>query len=108
LRSLRSRGDTGRIIEAACWAHVRRKCFDVHAATASPIAREALDRIGQLYAFEATINGSPCDQRQQQRQLTSKPLAEALAAWAEETLPKLCANPSWPRPSAICGRAGRH
>src|ERR1700687_312274 len=40
----------GRIVEAACWAHVRRKFFDVHAATASPIAKEALDRIGQLYA----------------------------------------------------------
>ena len=35
-----------RIIEAACWAHVRRKFFDVHAATGSPIAKEALDRIG--------------------------------------------------------------
>src|SRR5215470_3966259 len=39
----------GRIAEAACWAHVRRKFFDVHAATGSPIAKEALDRIGQLY-----------------------------------------------------------
>ena len=38
-----------RIIEAACWAHVRRKFFDVHAATASPIAK-ALKRIGDLYA----------------------------------------------------------
>jgi hypothetical protein len=52
--------DTGRIVEAACWAHVRRKFFD--AATASPIAKEALDRIGQLYAVEQTINGSPADQ----------------------------------------------
>jgi len=40
-----------------CWAHVRRKFFDVHAATASPFAKEALDRIGQLYAVEQTING---------------------------------------------------
>src|SRR6516164_6752057 len=72
-----------------CWAHVRRKFFDVHAATASPIAKEALDQIGQLYAVEQMINGSPCDQRQQQRQLKSKPIAEALAVWAEETLPKL-------------------
>src|SRR5205085_6424830 len=34
----------GRIVEAGCWAHVRRKFFDVHAATGSPIAKEALDR----------------------------------------------------------------
>ena len=81
--------ETGRIVEAGCWAHVRRKFFDVHAATASPIAKEALDRIGQLYAVEATINGSPVGQRQQQRHLKSKPIAQALAAWAEQTLPKL-------------------
>jgi transposase len=81
--------ETGRIIEAACWAHVRRKFFDVHAATASPIAKEALDRIGQLYTVEKTINGSPPDQRQQQRQLKSRPIAEALTLWAEETVPKL-------------------
>jgi hypothetical protein len=49
---------TGRIIEAGCCAHVRRKFFDVHAAAASPVAKKALDRIGQLYAVEATINGS--------------------------------------------------
>jgi transposase len=81
--------ETGRVIEAGCWAHVRRKFFDVHAATASPIAKEALDRIGQLYAVEATINGVPADHRRQQRQLRSKPIAEALAAWAEETARKL-------------------
>jgi transposase len=36
----------GRIFETGCWAHVQRKFFDVHAATGSPIAKEALDRIG--------------------------------------------------------------
>jgi transposase len=53
---------------------VRRKFFDVHAATGSPIAKEALDRIGLLYAVEKTINGSPPERRQQQRQLQSKPI----------------------------------
>ena len=79
----------GRIVEAACWAHVRRKFFDVHAATASPIAKEALDRIGQLYAVEKTINGSPPDRRRQERQRRSKPIAEALSAWAESTVRQL-------------------
>src|SRR5438874_9933967 len=59
----------GRIVEAGCWAHVRRKFFDVHAATASPIAKESLDRIAQLYTVEKTINGSLPDWRQQRRQL---------------------------------------
>src|SRR5690242_10088293 len=77
------------IAEAACWAHVRRKFFDVHTATASPIAKEALDRIGQLYAIEKTINGSPPDRRRQERQRRSKPIAEALSAWAESTVRQL-------------------
>ena len=41
--------ETGRVREAACWAHVRRKFFDVHAANGSPIAKEVFDRIGALY-----------------------------------------------------------
>jgi len=56
--------ETGLVTEAACWAHVRRKFFDVHAATASPIAREALDRIGALYKIESDIRGKPPDERQ--------------------------------------------
>jgi transposase len=78
-----------RIAEAACWAHVRRKFFDVHAATGSPIAKEALDRIGQLYRVEETVNGALPDDRRRERQQRSKPIAEALRAWAEETARKL-------------------
>jgi hypothetical protein len=72
-----------------CWAHVRRKFFDVHAATASPIAQEALKRIGDLYAVERSITGSPPDHRRGERQQRSKPIAEALRSWAEQTLPRL-------------------
>jgi hypothetical protein len=78
-----------RIAEAGCWAHVRRKFFDVHAAIGSPIAKEALDRIGQLYGIEEAIKGMPPDQRRKERQQRSLPIAEALAAWAEETVRKL-------------------
>ena len=78
-----------RITEAACWAHVRRKFFDVHAATASPIAKEALDRIGQLYGVEETIKGLPSEHRRRERQQRSKPIADALAAWADEIVRKL-------------------
>jgi hypothetical protein len=61
----------------------------MHATTASPIAREALDRIGQLYRVEETITGVPPDHRRRERQQRSKPIAEALAAWADETVRKL-------------------
>ena len=79
----------GRIVEAGCWAHVRRKFFDVHAATGSPIAKEALDRIAQLYAVEKISNRLPSERRRQQRQLQSKPIAEALATWADSTVRQL-------------------
>jgi transposase len=68
---------------------VRRKFFDVLAATGSPIAKEALDRIGQLYAVEKIISGLPPERRRERRQLQSKPIAEALAAWAEGTVRQL-------------------
>src|SRR6202050_4571424 len=42
-----------KIQEAACWAHVRRKFYDIDVALSSPIASEALDRIGRLYALAA-------------------------------------------------------
>jgi transposase len=78
-----------RLTEAACWAHVRRKFFDVHAANASPIAKEALDRIGQLYGVEETITDLSPEQRRRERQQRSKPIAAALAAWADDTARKL-------------------
>jgi transposase len=79
----------GRIVEAACWAHVRRKFFDVHAANGSAIAKEALDRIGALYGVEAAINGMSPEERRRQRRAQLKPIAEALKAWAEQIGPKL-------------------
>ena len=81
--------ESGRVTEAACWAHVRRKFFDVHAANGSPIAKEALDRIGALYALEEALNGVPADERRRRRRAEAVPIADALKAWAEATLPKL-------------------
>src|ERR1700750_336779 len=79
----------GAVTEVTCWAHVRRKFFDVHAATGSPIAKEALDRIGQLYAVEKIINGLPPERGRERSQLQSKPIAEALAVWADSTVRQL-------------------
>jgi len=79
----------GRITEAACWAHVRRKFFDVHAANSSWIAKEALDRIAALYAVESAINGRLPDERRRRRRVESQPLADSLRSWAETTAAKL-------------------
>src|SRR3954451_19806515 len=55
--------EAGAITEAACFAHVRRKFFDVHAANGSPIAKQALDRIASLYAIETEARGRPPPER---------------------------------------------
>src|SRR6266481_1927368 len=60
--------EKGSIVEAACWAHVRRKFHDLYEAHASPIAKEALERIAALYGIEKEIRGRPPDERVQIRQ----------------------------------------
>jgi len=78
-----------RIEEAACWAHVRRKFYDFHAATQSPIAAEALERIGELYAIEANIRGRLPEVRASARVARTAPLLDALKGWLEEQLARL-------------------
>ena len=80
---LYARGD---IVEAACWAHVRRKFYDIHVANDSPIAAEALTRIGALYAIEADIRGRPSDHRKATRQARAGPLLDDLHEWLQTTL----------------------
>ena len=81
--------DTGRVAEAACWAHVRRKFIDIHAAGRSPIAQEALTCIAALYAIEASITGKPPDLRRHTRQAEVAPLLSDLRSWLETTLTKV-------------------
>jgi transposase len=49
---------TGAIQEAACWAHARRKFYDLHVARPSAVTTEALQRIAELYVIEAEIRAS--------------------------------------------------
>src|SRR5215472_6112576 len=81
--------ETGRIVEAACWAHVRRKFHDLYQAHRSPIAKEALERIGVLYGIEQEIRGRSPSERKQARLAQSRPLLEAMHAWWKATLSKL-------------------
>jgi len=66
---------------AFCWAHTRRKLYDVFVATKSPIAEEALRRIAALYAIESGVRGEPAEDRQRVRQQQSRPLVEAMHVW---------------------------
>jgi transposase len=81
--------DGGHIREAACWAHVRRKFFDLHQAHASPIATEAVERIGKLYLVESEIRGRPPDERQQVRDERARPVLIALHEWFKTTLTRV-------------------
>jgi transposase len=82
----------GTIKEAACWAHVRRKFFDIHQANDSPIAEEALRRIGELYAIEKELKGQSPDLRRAQRRARAGPLIEGFRDWLRTTLAKLSAK----------------
>ncbi len=81
--------ETGRIQEAACWAHVRRKFYDLHVGHRSPVAAEAMERIAALYAIEKEIRGHPADERREVRDTRARPLLDSLKRWLEEMLGKL-------------------
>ena len=81
--------ETGRINEAACWAHVRRKFHDLVEAHHSPIAAEALQRIAQLYGIEKEIRGRPPNERRQVRNDKTRPLLEQLELWFKASLSQL-------------------
>jgi transposase len=74
----------GRVREAACWAHARRKYYDVYAQDRSPTAAEALVRIGHLYAIEREIRGQPASVRAQVRRERAAPRLVELRAWLTE------------------------
>ncbi|MGH6803837.1 MAG: IS66 family transposase [Methyloceanibacter sp.] len=76
----------GHIQLAACWAHARRKFYEIQQATGSPVAAEALRRIAELYAIEATVRGQPAERRQNVRRIKSLPLVKAMKTWIEAEL----------------------
>jgi transposase len=76
----------GDVAEAACWAHARRKFFLLYQLQASPIAKEALDRIGELYGIEREIAGLPAEARRQVRKARAGPKLEAFHQWLLTTL----------------------
>jgi transposase len=78
-----------KIREAACWAHVRRKFYDLHVSLASPLALEALERIGRLYQIEEEIRSRPPDARAAARQARAGPELKLLHDWLHQTVTTL-------------------
>ena len=89
----------GPIIEAACWAHGRRKFFELAELQKAPIAIEAVRRIDELFAIEREINGLSPDQRLAVRRATIKAARrrarEMAAPGARASSPR---RRRWPRP----------
>ncbi len=75
----------GNCTELGCWAHARRKFFDLHQANASTVAFEALQHIGKLYAAEAEGKHLSTEARQQLRAEKSLPILQSLHDWLLQT-----------------------
>jgi transposase len=82
----------GPIIEAACWAHARRKFFDLARINQAPIASEAVTRIDVLFAIEREISGLAPQQRVGVRPERSRPLVTALESWLREQRARVSKN----------------
>ncbi|KWE76668.1 transposase [Burkholderia ubonensis] len=82
----------GRVQEAACMAHARRKIHDLHAVRPNAVTEEALRRIGALYKIEEQIRGKPPDERRSVRQARAVPLLDDMKRWFEATLATLSAK----------------
>jgi transposase len=77
---------TGAVQLAFCWAHWRRKFYEIAQAGNAPIAIEALARIAAIYAIEAEIRGQEAETRRSVRQQRTTPLVHELKTWLENQL----------------------
>jgi hypothetical protein len=78
--------EDGSIQQAPCMAHIRRKFYDLMEAHQSPIATEAIERIGRLYTIEKEIRGRAPDQRRSVRQARARPLLDSMHLWLQTSL----------------------
>ena len=51
------------ITVAFCWSHLRREFFKIAERGDAPIATEAVERLGQIYAIEKHVRGTSADER---------------------------------------------
>ena len=77
---------SGKIIEEGCWAHARRKFYDIHQSQPTAATAHVLEQIAQLYQIEGNIRGSPSSVRRAVRQEHSQPIVKDLKRWLSEQL----------------------
>ena len=88
----------GPITEASCWAHSRRKFFELADVTAkardklaviAPLAFEAVKRIDAIFDIEREINGRSINERLVVRRARVAPLVSDLEIWMRNERAKL-------------------
>jgi len=85
----------GRIIEAGCWSHARRKVWDIHVkqhGLPGTLAHQALIRIGEVFKVEAEVNGRSALRRRRMRQTRTAPVLKELKDWMNQTLAQVSAK----------------
>ena len=96
----------GAVLEAGCFAHARRKFFELadvegaarrksrgeRAGTVYPIALEAVQKLDALFEIERGINGQSPAERLAARREHSAPLMDDLHNWLQVQLTKLSRN----------------
>ncbi|MDX3911457.1 MAG: IS66 family transposase, partial [Sphingobium sp.] len=78
-----------RIQEVACWAHFRRKIFECHQTSPTPLTTDLLDRIAGLYRIEDDVRGQPPDVRRRHRKEQAMPQIDALRGAIDDALRRL-------------------
>lgn len=78
--------------ELGCWAHARRKFFDLHQASGSAIAQEAIRRIAAVYRSEAETADLSAPARHAYRQQHAAPILAALKGWLDQLRPTVAGN----------------
>ena len=74
---------------AGCWAHSRRRFFELHAAGASEIATATVERMTELWKLEAEVRGQSPEARAVARQAVSSPIVADLFTLWQQTLPRI-------------------
>lgn len=91
------------VLEVGCWAHARRKFFEIAAAAEKSgqrvLAHEAVERIAELFAIEREAKELNDHQRCELRQREAAPKLDAIKTWAEDHLRELL--PKSPTAGAI-------
>jgi transposase len=84
--------DPNQVTLAFCWAHLRRRFYDIAKKGDAPIATDALARIAAFYGIEETIRGTSADERRAVRQAKTKPLIATFHDWLEAQLSRVSAK----------------